>query len=183
MFLNISFSRPIMDNIKVISSDVCGLGKSYIIKKMIKEEKLNYYHFPLGGVLTKKVIYEKILHLFKKIKKDNFEYKDIAIHLDLIESDETSLINEFLFSFLITKFYTNNEDITYIPNNIKIYIEIPSCRENYLTKIGILNVFNIENIGLGVLKINWQNSIANILSRSGSRRSSGYDGYDSGNDI
>ena len=55
-----------MDNIKVISSDVCGLGKSYIIKKMIKEEKSNYYHFPLGGVLTKKVIYEKILNLFKK---------------------------------------------------------------------------------------------------------------------
>ena len=160
--LNISFSRPFMDNIKVISSDVCGLGKSYIIKKMIKEEKLNYYHFPLGGVLTKKIIYEKILHLFKKIKKDNFEYKDIAIHLDLIESDETSLINEFLFSFLITKFYTNNEDIIYIPNNIKIYIEIPNCIENYLTKIGILNVFNIENIVLGELKTNEQKNITNI---------------------
>ena len=63
-------SYNLSKNIKVFFSDVCGLGKSYIIKKMIKEEKLNYYHFPLGGVLTKKVIYEKILHLFKKIKKD-----------------------------------------------------------------------------------------------------------------
>ena len=69
MFLNISFSRPFMDNIKVISSDVCGLGKSYIIKKMIKEEKLNYYHFPLGAVLTKKVIYEKYYIYLKKLKK------------------------------------------------------------------------------------------------------------------
>ena len=67
--LNISFSRPFMDNIKVISSDVCGLGKSYIIKKMIKEEKLNYYHFPLGAVLTKKVIYEKYYIYLKKLKK------------------------------------------------------------------------------------------------------------------
>ena len=98
----------------------------------------------------------------KKLKKINFEYKDIAIHLDLIESNETSLINEFLFSFLITKFYTNNEDIIYIPNNIKIYIEIPNCIENYLTKIGILNVFNIENIVLGELKTNEQKNITNI---------------------
>ena len=67
--LNISSSKPFMENIKVISSDVCGLGKSYIIKKMIKEEKLNYYHFPLGAVLTKKVIYEKYYIYLKKLKK------------------------------------------------------------------------------------------------------------------
>ena len=43
----------IANNIKVISSDVCGLGKSFRIKKMISEEKKIYYHFPLGGKLTK----------------------------------------------------------------------------------------------------------------------------------
>jgi len=47
---------------------------------------------------------------------------------------------------LITKFYAINENIIYIPNNIKIYIEIPNSFENYLTKFGILNAFNIENI-------------------------------------
>jgi len=168
------------ENIKVFSSDVCGLGKTFQIKKLIKQNNDIYYHFPLGGRLTKKTIYEKILKLLKKIKKDNkirkdeenkinkndkenkknqfdkenkkyeeyFDYNNIAVHLDLIETEDTSLINEFLFSFLITKFYNNNEDIIYIPNNIKIYVEIPNSFENYLVKYGILNVFPKEHIKL-----------------------------------
>jgi len=40
----------------------------------------------------------------KKIPKDN-KYKNIAIHLDLYETKDYSVLNEFLFSFLITKFY------------------------------------------------------------------------------
>jgi len=91
-----------------------------------------------------------------------FEFNNIGIHLDLIESKETSLINEFLFSFLITKFYTNNEDIIYIPNNFKIYIEIPNSFDDYLAKYGILNSFNIENITFGELKQNENSDIKNI---------------------
>ena len=50
---------------------------------------------------------------------------------------------------MITKFYTNNENIIYIPSNIKIYIEVPNSTKDYLTKFGILNAFNRENIILG----------------------------------
>ena len=165
------------DNIKIFSSDVCGLGKSFQIKKEIKEKGEKYYHFPLGGKLTKNLIYEKISKLLKKLKtdakikkeeenkkiknnqndeevkndKEYLNYNNIAVHLDLIESEETSLINEFLFSFLFTKFYNCKENIIYIPNNIKIYVEIPNSFENYLTKYGILNEFKIENIELGKL--------------------------------
>jgi hypothetical protein len=170
-------------NIIVISSDICGLGKSFKIKKMIEKEKREYYHFPLGGKLTKNVIYQKICNLFKKIKnaaklkkesninsKNNnddeeySEFNNVAIHLDLIETKETDLINEFLFSFLITKFYAINENIIYIPNNIKIYIEIPNSFENYLTKFGILNAFNIENIVLGESNENEISNSANIIN-------------------
>ena len=158
----------IINNITVISSEVCGLGKSFKIKKMIKDDdKKNYYHFPLGGKLTKNIIYQKILDLFEKIgvrtdteKEENSEddnnenendkeylkFENVAIHLDIVESKEIDLINEFLFSFLITKFYTNNENIIYIPNNIKIYIEVPNSTENYLEKFGILKAFNGINI-------------------------------------
>ena len=45
--------KNIKGNIKVFSSEVCGLGKSFQIKKIIKEKKQIYYHFPLGGLLTK----------------------------------------------------------------------------------------------------------------------------------
>ena len=185
--------KVLCENIKVFSSDVCGLGKSFKIKKLIKEKNEIYYHFPLGGILSKKIIYEKILKLLQKIKKDakikkgeenkknkknikdeedkkDEEYlkynNNVAIHLDLIESKETSLINEFLFSFLITKFYTNNEDIIYIPNNIKIYVEIPNSFENYLTKFGILNVFEIEHIELGKLpNLELDKNIRQIFNR------------------
>ena len=161
----------LLNNIKVITSDVCGLGKSFKIKKTIEESK-KYYHFPLGGKLSKNEIFKKIDRLFKKIKKEAKEeaklkedkgsldkkeeedysmFNNIAIHLDLTETKEISLINEFLFSFLITKFYTDNENIIYIPNNIQIYVEVPNSSENYLKKFGILNAFIIENIKLGEL--------------------------------
>jgi hypothetical protein len=54
-----------LNNVKIISSEKCGLGKSYLIRKMIGNQ--NYYYFPLGGYLTKKVIYNKLLNLIKKI--------------------------------------------------------------------------------------------------------------------
>ena len=50
--LNIQ-DKSLFRNIKVFSSDVCGLGKSFKIKKLIKEYNEIYYHFPLGGMLTK----------------------------------------------------------------------------------------------------------------------------------
>jgi hypothetical protein len=136
------------DNIKVITSDLCGLGKSHKIKKMIKDKKKKYYYFPLGGTLTKKIIIEKLYILLEKIRKANEEnYINVAIHLDLYET-KINIINEFLFSFLITKFYADNEKIIYIPKDIEIYIEIPNCFENYLLKLSILNLFSRENITL-----------------------------------
>ena len=135
-------------NIKVITSDKCGLGKSFKIKLMIEKNKKKYFHFLLGGILSKTIIFKKLSNLLKKITEDIEEnnYKSVAIHLDLIESQEINLINEFLFSFLITKFYTNNENIIFIPKDIDIYIEIPNCFENYISKFGILNDFHKENI-------------------------------------
>lgn len=98
--LNKSFDRSKLDNVVVISSDICGLGKSHKIRKMLKEYE-KYYYFPLGGNLTKKIIYNKLLSLINKIKRnekkkvvptnenikkdkitqnDNFDFKDIVIH-------------------------------------------------------------------------------------------------------
>ena len=82
-----------------------------------------------------------------KIKNHN----NIVIHLDFTESDEIDLINEFLFSFLITNFYCTSGDILFIPftNDIDIYIEIQNCfTNNYLSKFGILKLFDIINIKL-----------------------------------
>lgn len=45
-------------NIILISSDKCGTGKTFKIKKMIKEDNQNYFYFPLGGILTKKLYHK-----------------------------------------------------------------------------------------------------------------------------
>ena len=172
--LNFSFDKDIflkelIQNTKVITSDFCGLGKSYKIKKMIKGDKKKYYHFPLGGILSKALIFKKLSILLKKIKKENGNnYQIVAIHLDLIESKDISVINEFLFSFIITKFYTNNESIIYIPKDIDIYIEIPNCFGNFLSNFGIFNckIFTIENIGINnILKLDLSENIITIFNR------------------
>ena len=167
-----------ISNIIIITSDKCGLGKSFKIKKMVENKNQKYFHFPLGGILTKKIISRKILNLLEKIKNENEkDKKDIkdtiekkenknAIHLDLTESEETNLINEFLFSFLITRFYNNNETIIYIPKDIDIYIEIPNCFNNYLSKFGILRIFNKENITIeNKPKLDLQNDMIYIFNK------------------
>ena len=102
--------------------------------------------------------------MFKKLKNEN--YKDIAIHLDLTESKEKSIINEFFFSFLVTKFYTNNENILYIPKDISIYFEIPNCFEDYLSKFSILNIFKFDKITFKRMpKFNYPNDIINTFTK------------------
>ena len=69
----------ILENIKIFTSDKCGLGKTHKIIKMIKKnKKQQYFHFPLGGILTKEVIFKKLSELLIKIKNslkedDNYE--------------------------------------------------------------------------------------------------------------
>jgi len=155
-----------LDNIKVITSEICGLGKSGKIRKDIEDNNKIYYHFTLGGILTKTIIFDKLKNLLNKIKKENYNYKAAAIHLDLSESEEKSVINEFLFSFLITKFYSNNESIIYIPKEISIYIEIPNCFDSYLEKFSILKKFKRENISIkNMPEFNLSTKIINIFNR------------------
>ena len=88
------------------------------------------------------------------------------MHIDLKESNEISLLSEFLFSILVTKFYNKNGKILYIPKDISIYIEIPNCYENYLSKLGILNLFKREHISFENLpKFNFPMEIIQIFNQ------------------
>ena len=51
----------------VITSDICDLGKSKKIKKMIKKNNKIYFHFPLGGILTKSYIFNKLEIIINEI--------------------------------------------------------------------------------------------------------------------
>ena len=76
------------------------MGKTTQIKIKIKESGKKYKYFPLGGNITKKIIYEKLDGIMKEINSETKNnYEDIAIHLDLLDSKENvvSILNEFLF--------------------------------------------------------------------------------------
>ena len=157
-------------NILIITSDICGLGKSEKIKKMVKDNNYTYFHFPLGGILTKRIIFDKLEKLLNEIelerKKNKKRYIDIAIHLDLTESEEISILNEFFFSFLITKFYKKDENVIYIPKDIHIYIERLNCFKDYLSKMSILEIFNKENITLANMPpFDYPNEIINHFKK------------------
>ena len=132
----------------IVQSEVCGLGKSTQIINKIKESGKKYIYFPLSGNITKDIIFKKLNKIMEDINsKTKKNYEDIAIHLDLFDNRENtvSILNEFLFSFLITKFYSNNENVIFIPTNIEIYIEIPNSFKNFIKNYGILKSFERDN--------------------------------------
>ena len=134
----------------IIQSEICGLGKSTQIKNQIKKSNKKHIYFPLGGKITKDIIFKKLCDIMEEVNnKTTNKYEDIAIHLDLFDNRENivSVLNEFLFSFLITKFYSNNENVIYIPTNIEIYVEIPNTFKDFISDYRILKSFkNDDNI-------------------------------------
>ena len=133
--LNLDSNNKI-NEIMVYSSSQSGLGKSTrIYNEFEREIHLFYKYFPLGGDISRKDIILRLLQLSPE--------KSYGFHLDLYDSKQTELIREFLFSFLITKSYCQNEDIFYYGNEFKIKIEIPAfIFEDFFQKYPILNLFN-----------------------------------------
>ena len=134
--------NPEINNIFLYLSDVNGTGKTFSIKQDIKKKNLKYIYFHFGGFLSKKIIYEKIKNLLHEIK--NEDINKIAIHLDLYETEEKNLMNDFLFSFLFTKYYKNDENVISIPPELSIYIEIPNCFNNFIKNYTILEILKAD---------------------------------------
>ena len=60
-----SLVNEIYNSVKVYTSDCCGLGKSYLIKKEIKERGEDYYYFGIGDNLLKDEIFKKLKKFLK----------------------------------------------------------------------------------------------------------------------
>ena len=58
---------------------------------------------------------------------------------------------EFLFSISITKMYVQNENIFYLPKNIKIKIEIPNDFTDFKQKFPILTLFPQKTLSINKL--------------------------------
>ena len=112
-------NKQILDDItriKMISSDKSGIEKSTIIQNDISKRNKNYIYFPLEGELEQKIIIQRIESL--NISKNS------VLHLDLFDTDNLDLIEEFLFYIIITKSFIKNMKIYYFPKDLEVYIEL-----------------------------------------------------------
>ena len=142
------------NKISIICSDICGSGKTEYILNNIDDNQ-NYIYFPLGGYLTREYLLNK---LKQEIEIDHL--KQNVIHIDLSDSKSENILKEFLFNFLILKYYGYNEKIfnyNYYKARIIIKIELPNTYINYFDKYKILKFIPIEKkINL---RGNYQNNI------------------------
>ena len=132
------------NNINLVYSNLSGTGKSTYISNL-KRSIDELIYFPLGGNLNKKKLKSKL----KNEIKIN-ENKLNIIHIDLYDSLNEKLIKEFLFDFLLFKFFGEENDFInygfYDKDNkkIKIVIELPNTHKNYFNTYKILNYLPIE---------------------------------------
>ena len=126
-------------NIEIITSSRAGLGKTFYIKKKCAQEGLKYISFQIGGEVKRKTI-------MRRLKNLNLKNGNYGLHIDFSDTKQIELFEDFIFSFLVQKFYSNNEDIFCYGDNIKIYVEIPNGFFNFMKKFKILNEFSIHEI-------------------------------------
>ena len=56
----------LFQNIHVIKSEICRLGKIQKIKKQIEEKGKEYIHLPVGGNVTRNILFQKLKAILKK---------------------------------------------------------------------------------------------------------------------
>ena len=135
----------IYNSVKVFTSDCCGLGKSFLIKKEIKNNEEDYHYLGIGDDITKDNLFKKLKRFFKIELKGK---EKVGIHLDLFYTKNTPLMQYFLFAFLITKLFQVNDNILYIPKKYNIYVEIPNGPQIFLDNFPILKIFKRTHISL-----------------------------------
>ena len=130
------------ENVEIICSDKSGVGKSTQIQDKVKKSGKQYIHFPFGGEFNRK----DVINRLKKINISNKDAKKTAIHLDLYDSKQTDLMKDFLYSFLITKLYGQNESLFYLSKDVEIKIEIPNGFVDFFLKFPILSMFKNKTV-------------------------------------
>lgn len=102
------------NEIKVYLSDVSGKGKSTKIYKDYEpfiNQNYEYVYFPIGDNITR----DEILIRLTELKN-----KHISLHIDLLETNKLDLIRNFLFSFLIMKYYSKKKIFFIMVKKLKL---------------------------------------------------------------
>ena len=135
--------------IMVVYSDHSGIGKSTFIKNQTKED--NYIYFPIGGSFTKENTLIRLQNLNKE-KNINDDKKNYLMHVDLCDTEQKSLMNDFLYFILFTKLYGQDNNIFYLSKRITIYLEVPNSFISFFDKFPILKLFPNKELSLDHLE-------------------------------
>ena len=125
-------------NVEIISSTICGLGKSTFINNK-KNKRTDLIYLPIGGDMTKEDLTKRILTSFEKVKIE--KNKDYILHIDFSQTNNTEIIKDFLFKLLILKKIEIGENVIYIKKNIKIKIELANDFFSYTNEYRIFSLF------------------------------------------
>ena len=143
------FQERDKNKILIVHSRDSGTGKSTFIKNRTKEE--DYINFPIGGIFNKEDTLKRLQNLNKE-RNINDERKNLLMHIDLYDTDQKSLLNDFLYFVLFTKLYGQDDNIFYLSKKIKIYVEIPNSFINFFDKYPILKLFPNRELTLDPLE-------------------------------
>ena len=133
-------SKEYYKNIEIVESIQAGFGKTFYIKKNCRENGLIYIPFQIGGEVKRQTI-------MRRLEELNIEEGiNYGLHLDFSDTKQKELFEDFIFSFLIQKFYSNNEKIYCYEDNVKIFIEIPNGFFNFMDKFELFSEFPIHKI-------------------------------------
>ena len=128
--------------IEIFTSDSPRVGKTTLIEKEINSNGKKYRSFSLGDIDQKFLSY--ISNHLNRIKE-----KQLSIVFQLYQNPDENvylLIRNFLFKFLILKFYENFNYLS--EENINIFIEVSSDYKQFDKDYKILGLFKRNNIDL-----------------------------------
>ena len=127
------------ENVEIVTSRCCGIGKSTYIKNGIHNEII---YFPLGGELNRKQLVERI-----KNEVPNTDTNLIYIfYITLGQTKDIEILKEFIFKLLVFRRCDYNNNVKYFSSNVHIKIEIPNDFINYFKLIKFLLLYKITNI-------------------------------------
>ena len=145
---------PRMANRHGIITGASGSGKTTTVKVMAESFSaagIPVFYVDVKGDLAtickEGTPSESIDQRIKNLKLDD----KCVLHLDLYDTDKITLMMEFLFSLLITRFYGENEDIFYLSKNIEIKVETPNSFIDFFEKFPILTLFKVRELKISDL--------------------------------
>ena len=121
-------------NCCVVDSICSGMGKSQFVKTFASENQLKWVYFPISGEINR----ESLANRFKQLQMK----RGSLLHVDIGETTKYDILIEFLFYLIICGGFLANDELFYLPNDTRVFIEIPNSVNNQIaSKLSFLSIF------------------------------------------